>query len=99
MGVEDFIYTDIAFGPMHAGEAGQQAFVVVVLFAVAVTELAVDDFGDFRGVLLSQRGLARKQSGTQHRPVFDQLTFCRGGIGCRGASSGLGIYVNPAQHH
>jgi hypothetical protein len=62
VGVEDFINADVALGTVHAGEAGQQAFVSMIFFAISIAELAVDDFWDFCGIFIGQCGFAREQS-------------------------------------
>jgi len=56
--IDDFIHAEFAFGSMHRREASQKGFVAVILFAVAVTELAVDDFWNFCGIFVSQCGFA-----------------------------------------
>ena len=58
--VKHFIDAGFAFGTVLVGEAGQQGFVFLLLLAIAVAELAVQHFGDFRRDSVSLSDLAGK---------------------------------------
>ena len=58
--VKHFVDAGLAFGAVFVGEAGQQGLMLFLLLAIAVAELAVQHFGDFRRDSVSLSDLAGK---------------------------------------
>lgn len=70
--VKHFVDAGFAFGTVFVGEAGQQGFVFFLLLAIAVAELAVQHFGDFRRDSVSHSDLAGEKRVRQDRSGFDE---------------------------
>ena len=62
---------------MFASVTGEQVFVIVFFFAVAVAELAIEYFGNFLGNAVSLRNFSREYSGGEYGPCFYQIAGSR----------------------
>ncbi len=68
--IKYFVETNTAFCTMFASVTGEQVFVIMFFFAVAVTKLAIEYFGNFLGNSVSLRNFSREDSRGEYRPCF-----------------------------